>query len=76
MRVKTSVEEPKPKKSPGRPKKGKRVGKVEIRADADWIERLDRIADRLALDRSAYIRMVVSQAMDAFEGIKGTEGKK
>jgi len=39
--------------------------KVEIRATQEWVARVDEEAGRLGLKRSAYIRMVVTQAMEA-----------
>jgi len=41
--------------------------KVEIRAPHQWVDRVDAEADRLGLKRSAYIRMVVTQALEAAE---------
>lgn len=40
-------------------------GKVEIRATQEWVDRVDAEAARLGLKRSAYIRMVVVQALEA-----------
>lgn len=39
-------------------------GKIEIRADQLWIDRVDEAARRLGLKRSAYIRMIVTREMD------------
>lgn len=39
-------------------------GKIEIRAERSWIDRVDEFASRLGLKRSAYIRMVVVREMD------------
>jgi hypothetical protein len=41
--------------------------KVEIRATHEWVDRVDSEAERLGLKRSAYIRMVVTQALEAAE---------
>lgn len=42
-------------------------GKIELRAEQAWIDRVDAEAVRLGLKRSAYIRMVVSREMDRAE---------
>jgi hypothetical protein len=42
-------------------------GKVELRAGYEWIARVDAEAARLGIGRSAYIRMVVSEAMNRAE---------
>ena len=47
-----------------RTEKQEETGKIEIRADAAWIARVDEAAARIKLKRSAFIRMIVTQAMD------------
>lgn len=39
----------------------------QIRCDPDWLGRVERAAAKLGLSKTAYIRMVVTQRMDADE---------
>ena len=48
----------------GRKKENFDRGRVEFKADPEWIERVTREAERLGLNLSAFIRMVVTQYMD------------
>lgn len=41
----------------------------QIRCDPDWLNRVDRAAKAIGLKKAAYIRMVVTQRMDA-DGVK------
>ena len=42
-------------------------GRVEIRAEPEWIERVTAEADRLGLNLSAYIRLAVNERLDRTE---------
>ncbi len=48
--------------------------KIEVTADPAWIARVAAEAERLGLNLSAYIRMAVTQRMDADAAARG--GKK
>lgn len=49
-------------------------GKVEIRATQEWVDRVDEEAGRLGLKRSAYIRMVVAQAIEVANSNRARSG--
>ena len=55
-------------------RKNPRRNKFEVVADPAWIDRVLRHADRLALNISAYVRMVVSQRMDADDEAAARKG--
>ena len=40
----------------------------QLRCDPDWLDRVERAAKKIGLKKAAYIRMVVTQRMDA-EGV-------
>lgn len=50
-----------------RKKKRLSEDKVEFRAEKAWMDRLDRVAARLGLTRSAYMRLRLTEAMDRDE---------
>jgi len=51
--------------------------KVEFLAEPEWIDRVTKVAERLGLSISAYIRMVVTQRMNADEAeLPAPEEKK
>ncbi len=45
-------------------KKKAKLPKFEVRAEQEWVDRLDRVAHRLSLSRSAFVRMAVTRFMD------------
>lgn len=51
----------------GRKKENFDRGRVEFKAPAEWIEKVTREGERLGLNLSAFIRMIVSQYMDELE---------
>ena len=55
------------KKPVGRKKESFERGRVEFKAPPDWVERATREGERLGLNLSAFIRMVVSQYMERVE---------
>jgi hypothetical protein len=48
-------------------KKGKPTGRVELRAELEWIARLERQASRLGIGISAYVRQAVSLRLEQDE---------
>lgn len=50
-------------------------GRVEFQAPQSWIDRAERVAGKLGLSLSAYIRLTVGQDMDRREAEKGRQGK-
>jgi hypothetical protein len=51
----------------GRKKENFDRGRVEFKASPEWIERVTREGERLGLNLSAFIRMVVTQAVERAE---------
>jgi hypothetical protein len=49
--------------------------RFEVRADAEWIRRVDAAASRWGLSLSAYVRMVVTERMERDES-QPPPGKK
>ncbi len=41
-----------------------KLGKIDVRAELEWVGRVQEAAKALGLSASAYIRMVVTQRMD------------
>jgi hypothetical protein len=44
--------------------------RIELRADADWIERVAKEAERLGLSLSAYIRLAVNERLERTENAR------
>jgi predicted DNA-binding ribbon-helix-helix protein len=51
----------------GRKKENFDRARVEFKAEPEWIERVTREGERLGLNLSAFIRMVVTQYVDRVE---------
>ena len=51
----------------GRKKENFDRARVEFKANPEWIERATREGERLGLNLSAFIRMVVTQYLDGVE---------
>jgi hypothetical protein len=45
----------------------KKLERLELRAEADWVKRLAAEAERLGVSVSAYLRMAASEKMDRAE---------
>lgn len=43
----------------------KKSAKIEVRAEPEWVERVQYAANLLGLSGSAFARMVITQRMDA-----------
>jgi hypothetical protein len=61
---------------PGRKKENFERGRVEFLAEPAWIERVVKVADRLGLSLSSYIRMVVTRDVEREEADRPPERKK
>jgi len=60
----------------GRKKENFDRPRVEFKADPEWIQRATREGERLGLNLSAFIRMVVTQYMDRAEAERGQRPRK
>ncbi len=56
----------------GREKENFERGRVEFKADPEWIRHVHHEAERLGLNLSSFIRMVVTQYMDRLEAERPT----
>jgi hypothetical protein len=60
----------------GRKKENFERGRVEFKADPEWIERVNAEAERIGLNLSSFIRMVMTQYMDKVEAERPPKRKE
>jgi hypothetical protein len=51
-------------------------GRIEFKAPPSWIERATREGERLGLNLSSFIRLVITQYLDRVEAERETRPKK
>jgi hypothetical protein len=54
-----------------RPKKRRKEAILQMRADVEWLARIDAEADRHNLSRAAWVRMVLTRELERAETARG-----